>query len=130
MRRRSGLTQEDVARHLNVTRGAVGHWERGKNQPPYDVLVKIARLYNTSTAYLVGEIDDPAPLMNVSTEQGASEERTEPPGWEQLTDEERRLVLRVTKAVEKALVTHLLQQREGNVPIRKLKENPEVDELK
>src|SRR5690606_26065528 len=68
MRRRSGLTQEDVARHLNVTRGAVGHWERGKNQPPYDILVKIARLHNTSTAYLVGEIDDPAPLMNVSTE--------------------------------------------------------------
>lgn len=118
MRQRSGLTQEQVAKHLNVTRGAVGHWERGKNQPPYDVLVKIAQLYQTSTAYLVGETDDPSPLEKDPVWPGVSESGTTPPGWEQLTDDERRLVLRITKAVEEAVVAHILRGREGKVSDR------------
>lgn len=112
MRERSGLTQEQVAKYLNVTRGAVGHWERGKNQPPYDILVKLAQLYNTSTAYLVGETDDPSPLSKAQTQQDRSKGASVPPGWEKLTEAERRLVRRITKAVEEAVIADLLKNRE------------------
>lgn len=112
MRERSGLTQEQVANHLNVTRGAVGHWERGKNQPPYDVLIKIAQLYQTSTAYLVGETDDPSPLPHA--QKDTVRKAIPPPGWEKLTEAERRRVRRITKAVEEAVVADILREREGS----------------
>lgn len=33
VRQRLGLSQEGLARRLNATKGAVQHWERGRNQP-------------------------------------------------------------------------------------------------
>jgi transcriptional regulator with XRE-family HTH domain len=33
VRQRMGLSQEGLSRRLNATKGAVQHWERGRNQP-------------------------------------------------------------------------------------------------
>lgn len=33
VRTRLGLSQEGLARRLNATKGAIQHWERGRNQP-------------------------------------------------------------------------------------------------
>ncbi len=33
LRQRLGLSQEGLARQLNATKGAIQHWERGRNQP-------------------------------------------------------------------------------------------------
>ncbi|MGH9358242.1 MAG: helix-turn-helix domain-containing protein [Terriglobia bacterium] len=33
VRQRLGLSQEGLARRLNATKGAIQHWERGRNQP-------------------------------------------------------------------------------------------------
>ena len=42
LRQRSGLTQDDLAERLHVTRQAVSAWETGKNQPDVETLTAMA----------------------------------------------------------------------------------------
>lgn len=48
LRRQEGLSQEDLAEKLGVTRQAVSKWERGETLPDTDNLVTLARLYGVS----------------------------------------------------------------------------------
>ena len=54
LRKESGLTQQQVADKVNVSRSAYSQYEMGLKQPTIDTLVKIADLYNCSLDYLVG----------------------------------------------------------------------------
>lgn len=108
LREARGWTQDEVAKRLHVTRGAVGHWERGKNEPSYDMLIRLARLYNTSTAYLIGETDDPSPLRRSTDEKPT---RRQPPGeWGKLDEWEREHVRQVTDVVREVLVKSFLRR--------------------
>lgn len=48
------LTQEKVARALNISREAYSLYETNKRQMNYDTICAAARLYNVSTDYLLG----------------------------------------------------------------------------
>lgn len=54
LRKESGLTQQQVADKVNVSRSAYSQYEMGLKQPTIDTLVKIADLYKCSLDYLVG----------------------------------------------------------------------------
>ena len=62
-RKQSGLTQEEVAEKLGVSRQAVAKWERGETSPDIEFCIQLANLYGTTvdalfcSAYL--EDDDP-----------------------------------------------------------------------
>lgn len=49
-----GLTQAKFAEILGVSQQAVGLWERGKNMPSKDVLIKIADFFGVTTDFLMG----------------------------------------------------------------------------
>lgn len=53
-RRAAGLTQEDVASRLGVSRQTVGKWESGKATPELDKLVALCDLLDCSLDELVG----------------------------------------------------------------------------
>lgn len=44
VRRRLGVSQEGLSRLLNATKGAVQHWERGRNNPDLGRLLALRRL--------------------------------------------------------------------------------------
>ena len=44
LRRSKGLTQEDVARQLNISPQAVSKWENGHTMPELSVLVELSEL--------------------------------------------------------------------------------------
>ncbi len=44
VRRRMGISQEGLSRLLNATKGAVQHWERGRNNPDLGRLLALRRL--------------------------------------------------------------------------------------
>lgn len=52
------LKQEQVARMIGVTKGAVSAYENDLRQPSYDVLIRLANLYRVSTDYLLGRTDN------------------------------------------------------------------------
>ena len=53
LRRQAGLSQEDLANLLNVTRQAVQKWEAGTSRPDMDNLVSLAEYFKVSLDYLV-----------------------------------------------------------------------------
>ncbi|MBE6902868.1 MAG: helix-turn-helix domain-containing protein [Ruminococcaceae bacterium] len=63
-RKQSGLTQEEVAEELGVSRQAVAKWERGDTAPDIEFCIKLAGLYGTtvdalvSTAYTYDDAPD------------------------------------------------------------------------
>ena len=52
------LTQSDIAKILNVSQVAYSFYEIGKRQIPIDLLIKLAKYYNTSTDYLLELTDE------------------------------------------------------------------------
>lgn len=55
IRTKSGLTQSEVAKALNVTQSAVAMWENGRTYPRVSVLKKLADLYNCTVDDLLKE---------------------------------------------------------------------------
>lgn len=61
LRKKLYLSQEDLAEALGTSRPSISIWETGKGLPDVNNLRELATALNTSTAYLLGETDDPAP---------------------------------------------------------------------
>lgn len=58
IRNEYNLTQEDLAKKLNVTRQAVSKWERDLTYPDIEILKYIAKNFNISLNVLLGLIDN------------------------------------------------------------------------
>lgn len=52
------LRQEQVARLVGVSKGAISAYETDIRQPSYEVLIRLANLYRVSVDYLLGRTDD------------------------------------------------------------------------
>lgn len=53
LRKKHGLSQEELADKLNVSRQAVSKWERGDASPDTDNLIALAKIYNISIDELI-----------------------------------------------------------------------------
>ena len=54
LRRQRHLSQEEVARHIGITRSAYSHYEINNRQPVYETLIKLAAFYDVSLDYIIG----------------------------------------------------------------------------
>ena len=54
------LTQQEVSNYLLMKQPQYSRYERGERDIPTDVLIRLAKLYKTSTDYLLGLKDDPS----------------------------------------------------------------------
>ena len=54
LRKQKGLSQEELADRLQVSRQAVSKWERGEASPDTDNLIELAKIYEISLDELVG----------------------------------------------------------------------------
>ncbi len=60
LRKKCGLSQEQLAEKLGVSRQAVSKWESGTALPEIDKLILLSEYFNVSIDYLVKEQDDHA----------------------------------------------------------------------
>ena len=67
LRRQAGLSQEELANLLGVTRQAVQKWEAGTSRPDMDNLVSLAEYFNVSLDYLVTGKETSPPPQPVQT---------------------------------------------------------------
>lgn len=66
LRKANGLTQEQLAEKLDVSRQSISKWESGQAAPELEKIVMLSTVFNVSTDYLLksSEIDD----LSVKTE--------------------------------------------------------------
>lgn len=66
LRKQKGLTQEQTAQELGVSRQAVSNWENNKNLPDLEIIIRISRIFGVTLDELIlGESED----MNNMTEK-------------------------------------------------------------
>ena len=53
------LNQTQVAKMLGMSQTGYSKYETGENDIPTSILIKLARFYDTSIDYLLGETDTP-----------------------------------------------------------------------
>ena len=58
LRKKKGLSQEQLAEHLGVSRQAVSKWESGQSVPEYDKLIAVSRYYGISLDRLMKDEED------------------------------------------------------------------------
>lgn len=46
-RKATNLTQQELAYMLNLTQGALGHYESGRRTPPLKIALKIVNIFNS-----------------------------------------------------------------------------------
>lgn len=51
------MNQTQVAQYLGMSQTGYSKYETGENDIPTQILIKLARFYNTSIDYLLGETD-------------------------------------------------------------------------
>lgn len=69
LRKRNGLSQEDLGEKLNVTRQTVSKWELGQTKPDTDKLMEISKLLNVDFNIL---IDDTLSLDSINNNNNNS----------------------------------------------------------
>ncbi|MBE6670910.1 MAG: helix-turn-helix transcriptional regulator [Ruminococcaceae bacterium] len=71
LRKQKGLTQDEVAELLFVSRTAISKWESGRGYPNIDSLKRIAKLYSVT----IDELLSGDELMNIADEDSRRKER-------------------------------------------------------
>jgi len=57
LREEMGISQEMAAKSLNVSRSALGYYERGERQPDASFIIKAADFFGVTADYLLGRSD-------------------------------------------------------------------------
>ena len=58
LRKERGISQKMAAGDLGISQALLSHYEKGIREIPVDFLIRLAKLYNCSTDYLLGISND------------------------------------------------------------------------
>ena len=64
LREDNDISQNKISRKLNITQAAYSYYESGKRNIPNEILIKLAKIYNTSTDYILGITNNKTPYPN------------------------------------------------------------------
>lgn len=62
LRGKMGLSQEALARQIDIGNLQIWRYENGDNEPSSEILSRLAKALDTSADYLLGLTDDPLPF--------------------------------------------------------------------
>ena len=55
LRKQQNLSQDDLAKQIGVSRTIIGNYERNANTPSIEVVLKLAKAFNVTVDFLIGE---------------------------------------------------------------------------
>lgn len=53
------LTQDQLVQMLKMHKTTYTNYEQGKREPPFELIIKLAKFYNVTTDYIAGLTDIP-----------------------------------------------------------------------
>ncbi len=80
LRRAAGLSQEQLAEQLDVTRQTISKWEGGHSTPDLEKLKALARIFGVSLDELTGQEPTEAPLQPDPLQPSVQPARSRVPG--------------------------------------------------
>lgn len=57
LRKNNNLTQKEISKYLEISLSQYSLYESGKGSIPICLLIKLAKFYNTSIDFIVGDTD-------------------------------------------------------------------------
>ena len=99
IREKSNMTQKDCADKLEITLRAWQGYEQGIREPKYELLCKIADMFNVSTDYLLGREKQNDPLALLGLEIG---EKSALEVYLQLPEDKRQVIIDAMIALAEA----------------------------
>lgn len=99
LRKKSGMSQEELAEKMNVSRQAVSKWEGAQSIPDLDKILQLSELYGVTTDYLLKD--------SVEAEEFIGKDAPESVRKVTLEEANEYLALRKTASVRIALATFL-----------------------
>ena len=57
-RKEKGLSQDELAEKLGVSRQSISLWENGQTQPTIENILALARIFNVSTDAILGNTEE------------------------------------------------------------------------
>ena len=81
LRKRKGITQEELATRLNVVRQTVSKWEKGLSVPDSELLIKLAEILEVPVSRLLGSKIETAEQLSRINEQLAIKNRRAKRVW-------------------------------------------------
>ncbi|MFD0671297.1 helix-turn-helix domain-containing protein [Cohnella sp. GCM10027633] len=73
LREQRGLTQEELATSLGISRAALSHYEKNRREPDTETLSKVADLFQVSLDYLAGRTTQPTTTLDSDVRSFADE---------------------------------------------------------
>ena len=73
LRSEKGISQREIAKLFDISQATYNNWENGRTQPSIEQLIALARFYEVSVDYLIGNSDD-AGIINYDKPQLSDEE--------------------------------------------------------
>lgn len=67
-RKKAKLTQEELAKRVNTTKGTISNYENDHSTPSNEMLLMLAEVLDTSIDYLLGRTDDDSPTNDKNDE--------------------------------------------------------------
>jgi len=64
------LTQEELAKRVEISRAALSHYEKDRREPDLETIEKIADYFDVTTDYLIGRTDDSHPDILIKDKEG------------------------------------------------------------
>lgn len=99
LRKKSGMSQEELAEKMNVSRQAVSKWEGAQSIPDLDKILQLSELYGVTTDYLLKD--------SVEAEEFVGKDAPESVRKVTLEEANEYLALRKTASARIALATFL-----------------------
>lgn len=94
----NGLSQQDLADKVFVSRQAVQKWEKGKSQPSIDVLKLLSKLFNVTVDYLITD-DEPEVVESVEDKEFEKTEKTSEKSAEIPNKKKKHTGLKITLGI-------------------------------
>lgn len=73
LREEKNLKQRVLAKNLNICQGTYHNWESGKTEPSITQLIQIAKFFDVSVDYLIGNSDEIG-IINIDKKISKEEE--------------------------------------------------------
>lgn len=74
-RKEKGLSQEELADQLNVSRQSISKWETDNGYPETEKIIKMAKIFNVTIDYLLNNENDKKEIENIDSGIYVSEEK-------------------------------------------------------